>query len=87
MAPTFSGGSPVDGAVTVRSSACGSSCSPPVRGPLGIISGGLMERSGLDEQLVHCRAPLCTGLQLLPVPSPCASILKASIYVLATLNE
>ena len=87
VAPTFNSGSPMDRAVTIGSSACSSSYSPPVQSPLDIISSRMIERSGLDEHLVRCRTPLCAQLRLLPVPSPCASILKASIYVLATLNE
>ena len=77
----------MDKALTIRSSACSSSYSPPVQNPLDIISSRLIEKSGLDEHLVRYQTPLYTQLQLLPVPSPCASILKASIYVLATLNE
>ena len=38
VAPTFNGGSPMDRAVTIGSSACSSSYSPPVQSPLDIIS-------------------------------------------------
>ena len=73
--------------MTIRFSACSSSYSPRVQIPLDILSSKLIERSGLDEHLVLYQTPLYTQLQLLQVPSPWASILKASIYVLATLNE
>ena len=87
LTPTFNSSSPMDKAMTIRSSACSSSYSPPVQNPLDIISSRLIERSGLDEHLVRYQTPLYTQLQLLPVPSPWASILKSSVFVWATLNE